>query len=269
MNRINIWDPVYCFPYVALAARYNDDSGDGDGDPFDYIDDIILKWLPEAVITKMPVTKYLDFTYSIEHDGRLLINFLGTEGKITEPGWESNFSAGIETPKFKKSGGHVDFIKTGETAARCFLKLVKKYGNNYLLAGHSRGGARCVAAARWLYKRTGAMPRHVIPYCSPPVFNHTAADEYDKSGLGVVTIRPVMYHDAVDALGLPFLKHVGAELKLPKLNTSAIKKRGIIGKLGYGHAYSSIFECLEYYCKKREMYPEMKWIKDTSWVAKI
>lgn len=269
MNKLNLWDVAYCWPYCALAARYKEDSGDGDGNRYDYIDDLVEKWLPGAVITKMPITDKLDFTYAIEHEGKLLLVFLGTEGNLFQPGWISNFSAGLETDQFKKLGGHVDFIRSGEVAARFFIDLVNDYYDDFRVVAHSRGGARGLAAVRWWYRHTGAMPQHVVPFCSPPVFNHAAADEYDKSGLGAITIRPVMYHDAVDALGLPFLKHVGTELKLPHIDTAAIRQHGIIGKLGYGHAYSSIFECLVRYCDERHFQPEVKWLKDTEWVSKV
>lgn len=269
MNKLNMLDLVYCWPYCALAARYKDDSGDGDNDPFDFIDDIVDKWLPGAVVTKMPVTNKLDFTYSIEHEGKLLISFLGTEGKIDEAGWISNISPQIESDRFRDLGGHVDFIEAGEMAVKYFSHLIADYADSFILQGHSRGGARCVAAARWCERQMGLMPVCILPYCAPPVFTGKAADEYDKSGLGAVTYRVTMSHDPVDLLGRPFLKHVGTEVKMPDIITEAIRQHGIIGKLGYGHAYSSVFECLKQYCRDRRLKTELQWMKDTEWVAKV
>lgn len=266
-----MFDVPYVWPYCALAARYKEDSGDNDNDPFDFIDDLIEKWLPGANITKLWEPKKLDFTYAIEHDGKLLTAFLGTEGKLFEAGWESDFSPQIERRKrFKELGGHVDFIQAGERAGDRFADLVRHYRGNTLVVGHSRGGPRCMAAARWWYRNCGqVIPERIIPFCSPPVFNADAADEYDKCGLGSVTIRPTMSNDPVDILGLPFLKHVGTELKLPKIETKAIKKHGLVGKLAYGHAYSSIFESLIYYCDKYELKTEAQWLRDTQWVATV
>jgi hypothetical protein len=262
-----MWDVAYFFPYVALAARHKEDSGDGDGDRFDYIDDLVEKWLPSAVVTKMPISSKLDFSYSIEHEGKLLIANLGTEGGLFEPGWVSDFSPQIERPEYYELGGHVDFIKAGEHAARFFADKIDKYRDGFYIIGHSRN--RTIPAARWALRELGAMPKRVIPYCSPPVFIASAADEYDKSVLGSVTVRPVMYNDLVDSVGIPLLKHVGIELKLPKVRSEAIRKRGLIGRLVMGHAYSSVFDALYDYCKARQMKAEMKWIDDTRWVAKI
>ena len=264
-----MWGVAYCWPYCALAARSKDDSGDGDDCGWDFIEDLIPKWIPEAVITRMPVTDKLDFTYAIEHEGRLLICFRGTDGSFKEPGWQSDFSPQIESKKFYELGGHVDFIEAGELAAKYFYTLVEKYRDKTVLIGHSRGGPRCMAAGRWYYKNMGILPERIFPFCSPPIFNHKAASEYDACGLGAVTIRPVMYNDPIDLLGLPVLKHVGTELKLPRGLYSAIVKRGIIGRLFYGHAYSSVFAALIKYCKKTGLKKETKWLNDTKWVAKI
>jgi hypothetical protein len=267
MNKLNLFEPAYFFPYVALAARYKEDSGDNDGDPWDFIDDLVEKWLPGALVTKMPVTDKLDFSYSIEHENKLCIVNLGTEGGLFEPGWVSDFSPQIERQEFHDLGGHVDFIKAGVHVGKFFADKIDKYQDNFYIVGHSRN--RTIPAARWALRELGAMPRRIIPYCTPPVFVPSAADEYDKSGLGAVTIRPVMYNDPVDSIGIPLLKHVGIELKLPKVRSDAIRKRGLIGRMVMGHAYSSVFDALYAYCKARKMGAEMKWIDDTRWVAKI
>lgn len=269
MNSINMWDVAYCWPYVALASRYKEDSGDGDKDFQDFIDDLIPKWLPGAKVHRIFFTNTSDFTYAIEHKGHLLVAFLGTEGKLTDEGWRSNFSAQIETNDFFNRGGHVDFIKNGECIAITLYSLVNKYQSNFYAVGHSRGGARCIAACRHWYRLLGAIPIRIIAYCSPPVFIESSADEYNKCGLGAVTIRPTMSHDPIDALGLPILRHVGVELKLPDIDTVAIKQHGIVGKLLYGHAHSSVFECLQKYCIDSNMKNEWKWLEDTKWVATI
>lgn len=264
-----MWVVAYCWPYCALAARHKDDSGDGDEHSWDFIEDLVPKWLPGAKITRMPITDKLDFTYTIEHEGKLLICFLGTEGGIRDAGWKSDFSPQIETKAFKRLGGHVDFIEAGEKAANYFAELVKIYGRKTTFIGHSRGGPRCMSAGRWIYRNIGILPERILPFCSPPVFNHSAADEYDKCGLGSITIRPVMYNDPVDILGLPFLKHVGMSLELPRGRFAAIVQRGIIGRLFYGHAYSSVFAALIKYCKKVGLKEEVKWLNNTKWIAKV
>jgi hypothetical protein len=269
MNKLEMWDVAYCWPYAALGARYKQDSGDGDKDLTDFIDDLVGKWLPGALVHKVFFPETLDFTYAIEHEGRLLIAFLGTEGKFDEEGWRSDFSPQIETEEFLKRGGHVDFIKAGERLGKYFSDLVSDYRYNFYAVGISRGGARELAALRYWYRQMNAIPIRALPFCSPPVFTGSAADEYDKCGLGSVTIRPTMSHDPVDLLGLPILQHVGVELKLPDIETAAIKQHGLKGKLFYGHAYSSVFECLQKYCQDRHMKTEWQWLEDTKWVATV
>ncbi len=269
LTHTNIWDVAYLWPFCALAARYKEDSGDGDNNFYDFIDDTISKWLPNATITKMPITKKLDFTYSVEYKSNLLIVCLGTEGSVLEQGWISNFSPQIETKNFNRLGGHVDFIEAGEDIAVYYQHLVRDYKHNFWIVGHSRGGARCITAA-WYWARTfDIFPQKVISFCAPPVFTHKKADEYNKIGLGNVTIRPVMYNDVVDILGLPILKHVGVALKLPRVKSDIIERKKLLGKLFYGHAYSSVFDSLIKFCRERSLMAEAKWLVDTKWVSII
>ncbi|MBT8490156.1 MAG: DUF2974 domain-containing protein [Deltaproteobacteria bacterium] len=269
MNKLKMFDVAYVWPYCALAARYDEDSGDGDNEFSDFIDDLVEKWLPGSTVHKYFEKEKIDFTYAIEHGGKLLICFLGTEGAFSGPGWKSDFSPQIESPEYRELGGHVDFIRAGIDAAYYFYDLVREYGGNYMVAGHSRGGPRCMSAAREWYRLTSTLPGRIVPFCSPPVFNAAAATEYDNCGLGSVTIRPTMSYDPVDLLGWPILRHVGTELKLPRIKTKAIRRRGLLGKIVFGHAYSSVFECLKRYCQNRAMTREIKWLKDTEWVAEI
>lgn len=277
MNKLNLLDVAYCWPYCALAARYDEDSGDGDKNLNDFIEDVVCGdektgrkgWLPGAIVTRLWEPERLDFTYAIEHEGKLLIAFLGTEGKITERGWISDLSPQYETKNFKREGGHVDFIQAGERAGKYFIDLVEKYIDGFYAVGHSRGGPRLMSAVKYWHDQLGAFPIRAIPFCSPPVWNHDAATAYDACGLGALTIRPTMSHDPIDLLGLPVLKHVGVELKLPDIITTAMKKRPVIGPMFYGHAYSSVFECLIKYCEDHFMKPEVKWLNDTKWVAEV
>jgi len=266
MNPLKLHDVAYTFPFVALAARYDEDSGDSDKNLCDFIEDTISKWCPGSTVHRFldPVKK--DFSYAVEHDGGLGIYHLGTEGKITGAGWRSDFSPQIEAPSSKQLGGHVDFINAGERVAKHFIDLVSGYIDNFITGSHSRGVARDIAAVRYWNRQIGAFPLHCVGFCGPAVFNHVAADEYDKSGLGAVTIRPTMHHDPVDLIGLPVLRHVGNELKLPHVHSDFIKS-GIGGFVAGGHAYSSIFVALLEHFKD---YPaETKWLNDTKWVAEV
>ena len=271
MNNQNMFDPAYLFPYAAIAARFKQDSGDGDANKDDFIQDIVKKWLPGSAIHLFYDESKLDFTYAIEHDGKLLIACLGTQGGLLDEGWKSDFSIQVETESFLQLGGHVDFIHAGEKTAEYFMQMVAdtKYRYNFYIIGHSRGGPRAIAAARHFYRKLNAIPIRCITYCAPPVFHHSAADEYDKCGLGSVTIRVTMHHDPIDVAFIPVLKHVGIELKMPDIETTAEKHHGIIGKFFYGHAYSSVFECLQKYCHGRDMKKEWEWLENTKWIATV
>jgi len=271
MNSIEMWDVAYCFPYVALAARHNEDSGDEDSDFNDFVDDLAEMWLSGSKIHKFFYSDTLDFVYAIEHDNKLLIAFLGTQGRWYEGGWFSNASIGLETNNFVSLGGHVSWINSGKRIADDLAYLVRKpeYRYNFYVVMHSRGGATGLAAVRHWYDSFSAVPIRAIPFCSPPVFNHRAADEYDKCGLGSVTIRPTMSNDPVESTFPITLKHVGVEIKLPKIKTAAIIQHGFWGPAVYGHAYSSVFESLQKYCLDRNMTKEWNWLEETKWVATI
>lgn len=269
MNPDKLWIVAYAFPFVALAARFEQDSGDGDKDLQDFIDDRVQTWLPGAVVTKDFDRSKLDFVYCVEHGGEAMMVYLGTNGPLNGPGWKGDLSPGVETDDFGRLGGHVDFITTGEETARDFKNIICKYDQRFTVIAHSRG-SRCLASVRWWLQNCGVSPAHVIPFCGPPVWNHAAAEWYDASGLGAVTIRPVMHHDLVDAAGVPFMmKHVGTELKLPHIHTKAIKEHGLVGLLGWGHAYSSIYECLIKYCADHAMPREVAWLKKTAEIATV
>lgn len=266
MNPMKLHPMAFLWPFCALAAHYDEDSGDGDNNLSDFIDDTVQGWFPGATVHRFFDPSKLDFTYAVEHDGGLIVAFLGTEGKATGPGWRDDLSPGIETKEFKEHGGHRGFIEAGELAAGQFVHLVAKYIDNFMVVMHSRGGARGVSALRSWNRSIGAFPLKAFAFCSPAVFNHSSADEYDKSGLGAVTFRPTMKHDPVDLLGLPILKHVGTEIPLPHVHSEYIKS-GIGGWLVGGHAYSSVFDALLVYFKGYG--PETKWLSETRWVAEV
>jgi len=264
MNDERLSDPAYYFPFCALAAHYKEGA---------FIEDAILDphhgWLPGATVHRFWHEETLDFSYAIEHGGWLLIVSLGTEGGLFGPGWKSDLSPQIEMPEFKKLGGHVDFIQAGQRVADHFRDLIIAYGMTVVQIGHSRGAAEAIAGAWRINRLGGDLPSRVISYCGPAVFDHETSDVYDKSGLGGATIRMTMHHDPVDLAGLPFLKHVGTELPMPNIETTAEKAHGIVGQIAYGHAYSSVFECLIEYHKQRGELREVKYLEDRKWVCTV
>lgn len=269
MNKEKLFDPVYYWPFVALAARYKQNSGDKDNDPFDMIEDTIKKWLPETKVHRFFNPDKLDFAYAVEdeHSHQLLIVKLGTEGGLFDPGWIGDLSPQIERKEYWERGGHVDFIKAGERVFNEFGNLIFKYSENVVMEGHSRG-VSILATARKMYRETGYIPQRVIGYCIPGIFNHKAADEYNACGLGGATIEVVNPHDLVDNIGFPFLKHVGTQLELPDAH-APITNKPIVGPLVMGHAYSAVHYDFKLYCEMYGLEKELEYLHKTEWVCTI
>jgi hypothetical protein len=269
MNEQQLFDPVYFWPFVALAARYKQDSGDKDVDTFDMIEDTIGMWLPGTKVHRFFNPDKLDFTYAVEDNvqNQLLIVGLGTEGGLFDPGWIGDLSPQIERDEYWQRGGHVDFIKAGERVFDAFGDLIFKYSNNVVIAGHSRG-VRVFATARKILRETGSIPRRVIGYCVPGIFNHKGAHEYNSSGLGGATIEVVNPHDLVDNLGWPLLQHVGSRIKLPDAN-APITNKPVVGPLVMGHAYSAVHWNFKLYCEQSRLDRELEYLHKTEWVCTI
>jgi hypothetical protein len=270
MNELNLHPMAYYFPYCALAANYKKDSGDEDKDFSDFVRDCLAGWNPGCEVHEFFDERYLDYSFAIEDEsvGELLIVALGTEGKATGPGWVSDLSPGLETGAFKELRGHVDFIRAGMRIFDHCSDLIDRYSSRTTLTGHSRGSARIKGAARQMFRDTGEIPR-VWSYCSPPVFNHDGAKEYDACGLGGATTEVVSPHDLVDNIGLPILHHVGTSVILPDAHAKITESVPVIGHLVLGHAYSAVFACLKKYFSDRGMEKEVEYLQEKEWVCTI
>jgi hypothetical protein len=269
MNEQKIHNAAYFFPFCALAARYKDDSLDGDKDLTDCINDTVkTEWVPGAKIHYFYDPAHLDFSYAVEDEkhGHLLIVKLGTEGKIHEAGWYSDFSPGLETHAFRELGGHVDFISAGQRLYDHFYNLIYKYRTGLYFTGHSRGDPIVKAAARASWRLTGEIPT-VVGYCGPACFTHAAADEYDKTlGSGTTTVDNA--NDITDNVGIG-LKHVGTALHLPRTDGGIVDSVPVLGKIVGGHAYTKVFDGLIKYCGDRKMSAEVDYLETRKWVCKI
>lgn len=269
MNEQNIFNPAFYFPFCALAARYKDDSLDGDKDLFDCIEDTIkTDWLPGAKIHRFWDPARLDFAYAVEDmkAHQLLIVPLGTEGGPFEAAWVDNLSPGLETRQFKELGGHVGFISSGQRLFSHFFDLINKYAGNLAFAGHSRGDPKAKAAARVAFRLTDEIPT-VVGYCGPACFNASGADEYDKM-MGGATITVDNAYDITDNSGIG-LKHVGIPLHLPRTSGGIVDSVPVLGKIVGGHAYTKVFDGLEKYCGDRRMNKEVEYLQSRRWVCKI
>lgn len=263
MNNDNLFLPAYYLPFVALSARYKQDSGDGDGDFEDFIDDTIHSWLHQAHVTKFFDKKELDFTYMVEYEGKLIISCLGTEGPGWGPGWLSNMSPGLETHNFR-DGHHIGFWLSGRRVFDAFYEVIKLF-RDIVIIGHSRGAARAVAMGEMIVTRFGIAPL-VIGYSGPPLHTRTGATHYNT--LGIHTIRVINARDIVDDLGKPIFVHPCRALRLPFVR-NRLNSIPLIGWLFGGHAYSSIFDGMIEYCRRRKMNREIEYLESRRSVATI
>jgi hypothetical protein len=274
MNDTNLFEPAYYLPFVSLAARREQDSGDGDADKFDFIDDTIAKWLPGTKVHKFFDPRKLDFTYAVEDEkqGKLFLGFLGTEGSLLGPGWKSDLSPQVETHSFHDKGGHVDIINAGELVFDYYEDLLYRYRFNTVFATHSRG-VRGLATGRKMQRVFGEGPRRMIAYCPPKIFNAAGADELDKCGLSAPIITVISPHDLVDNIGTG--RHVGQILRLPDAHAAITEHaptpvfKHLLGQLLAGHAYSSVFACMELFCEQRRYDAEVSYLHEREWVCTI
>jgi hypothetical protein len=266
MNPDKLFLPVFVFPFCALAARYKQDSQDGDKDPFDCIEDMILsEWMPGARITRYYDASRLDFAYAVEDKKRenILIVKLGTEGTITGPGWVDDFSPGIGTCEYHQLGGHVGFLSAGVRMYHFFSDLIRPYGDRVIFTGQSRGGPVSESAAMQHYRISGAVSK-VVGYCGPPTWVPAAADAYDKC-LGGSTISIDLEHDLVDDIAWPIFRHVGNRIHLTYDRPAGEKRIPIED----GHRYSSILMGLRRYCSDRKMTAEVDYLDSKKWVCTV
>jgi hypothetical protein len=152
--------------------------------------------------------------------------------------------------------------------------MIRDYDGRVEWIGHSRGGPKSLVGAWYSINRLGAeIPQRVLPYCSPAVFNRHTAELYDAiPGLKAVTLRLTMHHDPINEIAFPWvplIHHVGIEVTMPDVQTTAIKKHGLVGEIFYGHAYSSVMETLIEWCKKHGTTAEQQFLKDRMWVCTI
>ena len=231
MNSIDPLHPIArYFPYCALSARYKFDSGDGDQDTTDYIDDTIKAWYPRAKVSKYH--SKLDFNYVVEMSDSIICVTRGTEGRQA---WYDNFSP---FPLYRNRA-HNGFYE----AAGKLYKMIHHhfYTDKHLIfTGQSRGGpiTQALAMMTWSNLRKRSIS---ITYSAPPIFTRSGKKEFNECGL--FCYRVINPHDVVDNLGQPILKHVGKKIVLPRVK-NVLNRIPIIGWLFGGHAYTSIFDGL-------------------------
>jgi hypothetical protein len=245
---------IYLFPYCALSARYKEDSGDGDEHQFDYIDDVISQWDPEARVLKFK-TK-LDFAYLVANGTSALIVIRGTEGKA----WFDNFSPF----PLREDDAHDGFYD-GAEALYVAMKDEIKYFHDITITGQSRGGALAPALAEIIYKDTG-VKSFVVTYSAPPVYTRKGKKRFEA--IGIEGYRVINPRDIVDNAGRPLLKHVLETITLPFAG-NVLNRFPVIGWLIGGHAYTSIFDGLYAWSSGRKNSHELQYLRESKGVCTI
>ena len=242
-----IGDIAYFFPFCALAARYKDDSGDGDQDTTDFIDDTIGRWLPEAKVTKYK-TK-LDFALTVTSGTSAIVVIRGTEGIA----WLDNFSPF----PISNASAHDGFYSSGVELYNAIKDDLKWYAD-VTIVGQSRGGALAPVVAEQLYNDR-KVKAFVITYSGPPVYTRKGKRRFDAIGIdGYRVINP---RDIVDNAARPILKHVLKKVTLPYAG-NILQRIPIIGWLIGGHAYTSIFDGLIARAERTHNAAEIEYLRD-------
>lgn len=234
------------FPYVALSAFYKSDSGDGDSNTMDKIEDTIREWDNLSTVTRIYTS--CDFTYVAERYDEVKIICLGTQGWDA---WKENADV---FPL--KNGVHNGFDEAGnelEKELRIFVKKRKRI----IMAGHSRGGPRVIRSGELLFDRYGKrIP--TIAYNSPDLYTRKGRRRWRRKKLPLTVVE--FPRDIVDNTGLGVLVHVGKRVRMPFKRTF-INSIPIIGWLIGGHAYSSDYESLIKYYSRRGKRDEVHYLE--------
>lgn len=245
------------FPYVSLAAFHRDDSGDGDKDLCDKIEDTLRVWHPDYVRVKRLYTS-CDFSYMLELPDRIIVSNLGTEGTLKAWGENVRF-----WPLFN-DGRHDGFNDAGDELCDSLFEIVMNTKKPIEFIQHSRGCARGIIAAEKLFYKTGTR----IPCYSfngPPAYTRRGRRRWKKTGLYNMNVRNS--RDIVDNLGFFLLVHVGEKMKLPFARTK-INSIPVIGWVVGGHAYSSDYVALMKHYELQGMWDEWHYL-NTHRVEKI
>jgi len=252
MIRYDLLDPpARLFPYVSLAAFHREDSGDGDVELCDKIEDTLRIWHPDMVRVKRIYTS-CDFTYLLDLPSRIIIVNLGTSGRLKAWGENIRF-----WPLFN-DGRHDGFNDAGHEL--CFSLMEYLFNNKKPVefVSHSRGCARGIIAAEKFYDKTGVR----IPCYSfngPPAYTRRGKKRWKEKGLYNLNI--FNKRDIVDNLGFFLLVHVGQKRNLPFARTW-LNTIPIIGWFAGGHAYSSVYEALMMYYVNRGKWNEVSYIQN-------
>jgi hypothetical protein len=253
----NINPPARLFPYVALAAFHMIDSGDGDADLYDKIEDTLHTWHPDLVRVKRLYTS-CDFSYMLELPNEVIVANLGTEGTLKAWGENVRF-----WPLFN-DGRHDGFNDAGDELCDTLFSEVMCSRKPISFVDHSRGCPRGIIAAEKLYDKTGVkIPNYA--FNGPPAYTRRGRGRWNKKGLYVLNIRNS--RDIVDNLGFFLLVHVGKKIKLPFARTW-VNSIPLIGWAVGGHAYSSDYEALVMYYADRGMWDEVHYLKE-HYIAKV
>lgn len=237
----------YYFPFCALAARYKDDSGDGDQDTTDFIDDAIAAWVPNATVRKYKTR--LDLAFLVTVGDLAIVTIRGTEGAA----WLSNF----DPFPFSDHDAHDGFYNSGiELWDRMRSDLLSL--RTVVITGQSRGGALAPVVAELMFDELGVRP-YVITYSAPPVYNKRGRKRFNATGIeGIRVVNP---RDIVDNAGRPILKHVLNRVQLPYVS-NFLNNIPFIGWLIGGHAYTSIFDGLIAYAIRSKAYEDVGYLRN-------
>ena len=243
---------VRFFPYVALSAYKDDDSGDRDDDKCDMIEDTIHRWHPGGSVTRINTGS--DFSYMLELEDEVLVVNLGTTGGWNGRGWRGNRDAF----PLRKTGIHHNFDRAGWELYGKIHDPLRRIGKQTAMIGHSRGCPRGIRASELIYNRCGMMIEN-FPYNGPPLYTRKGRKRFNKTGIPVHRVDT--RRDIVDNAGFFILVHVGERTLLPFKRTW-LNSIPILGWLVGGHAYSSVYESLMMRCIERKDNTGLHYLKE-------
>jgi len=242
--------------HCMLASHWDEDSGDGDYDPTDYIEDYLKDHYGNVCKVTM-IKNSMDFGYLCETKDKVFDVTRGTDGGKA---WGSNF-------KFipNDEGIHCGFLEGFNKLWLAKKHHLFKTGKPIICTGHSRGGPIELLTAAKIKEKIGRYSK-CITFCMPTL----GTKRYCKylNWLKIDHLRIVNPGDFVDNVGVGgvFGKHYGKKILLPKY--------GMFHRIPFlrhifGHAYSSVNEALEQYFYGRGMKREAEYLKSIRSIATI
>lgn len=241
-------DIVRLWPYVSLAARWEDDRIFDNKDKSDFIDTTIREWHPGETHhveifhlpirnTKRNIVGY-DTTYLAEVGSgnyrEIIISSLGTDNKS---GWFSNIF-GTLFGLFKPFRGmNPAFGRVAWTMYEAISGWFDCHPHAKKLSikniAHSRGG-RAVGMSLFLSQIKQILCSNYM-YCIPPIFTKKGFTLCEKYGVHIRTLNIFQPGDIVDNTGFFRFKHCGKKLELKKDPEWFMSNLPIVS-----HAYSAI-----------------------------